>query len=419
VLRRTVLTAPLALGLSACASGTEAAPTPADAAPSPPNGAPVANTGHEFDVALYRQIASRPGNHFVSPYSLTAAFALVYPGARATTASEIAAVLGLNSDQSAATASSAALAHRLASETGGTQLDLANAAWVERTWELRRDYADTISDALGATIEQVDFINDQVAALARINAWAAAATQNRIPTILSEPDPDRRLVLTNAVYFKGDWTTPFLARDTQARPFHAPGGDITAPLMRQIMSKRYFETETFQAAEFDYDQGAFALDVFLPRERSSLAAFERDLTGAALDAWLTQLGEAEQARLDVMLPKLELRADYGGLGDTLQDMGMREAFSNGADFSGITARADQALKISAVIQKTYLNIDEKGTEAAAVTAIDMVAITSARIGPPPPPPIPFYCDRPFFLALRHKPTNALLFLGRITTVAPD
>jgi serpin B len=408
MLRRTVLTAPLALGLSACASGTEAELMPSP----PPSSAPANNAGHEFDVALYRQLARTPGNHFVSPYSLAAAFALVYPGARGVTASEIAGVIGFNSDQAAATAESAALARRFAGETGGSQIDIANAAWVERTMALAPDYSRAISEDLGATIESVDFIRNQTAALARINAWTARATHDRITEILTMPDPSRRLVLTNAIYFKGDWSDQFKASDTQDGPFHAIGGEVSARLMRQVTYSSYLETDAFQAAEFEYDQGAFALAVFLPRERSTLAAFEQDLTAARLDDWLSRLATAERARLDVVLPKLELRTNYGELAGTLRAMGMRQAFVEGADFSGIAATS---LMISAVIQKTYLNIDEKGTEAAAVTAVDIV-VTSARRDPEAPP-IEFHCDRPFFVVLRHKPSNAVLFLGRITTTA--
>jgi serpin B len=405
MLRRTVLAAPLALGLSACAAGTDAEPS----SPIPPSGAPADNSGHEFDVALYRQLAREPGNQFVSPYSLAGAFALVYPGARGTTASEIGGTIGFDADIGAATARSAALARAIASNTGGSQIDIANAAWVERTLALSADYARAVSADLGATIEAVDFIRNQAAALAQINAWAARSTHDRITEILTQPNPARRLVLTNAIYFKGEWTDQFNARDTREGPFHAVGGDVTAPLMRQTINARYIQTDVFQAAEFDYDQGAFALAVFLPRANARLNAFEQNLTGARLDAWLRQLAEAEAARLDVILPKVEMRTNYE-LNDALRAMGIRQAFTEAADFSGMTSQA--SLAISGVIQKTYLNIDEKGTEAAAVTAVDIV-VTSAPIQQEPP--IAFHCDRPFFVVLRHKPSDALLFLGRIVT----
>jgi serpin B len=182
--------------------------------------------------------------------------------------------------------------------------------------------------------------------------------------------------------------------------------------MRQVTSARYFEGESFQAAEFDYDDGEFGLAVFLPRERAGLDAFERSLTGAQLDALLERLASAERARLDVTLPKIEMNAEYD-LVPQLQSLGLRAAFTDVADFSGVTEQT--SLAVSAVIHKTFLAIDEEGTEAAAVTAIDMRA--TAAPGAPEPPPIEFKADHPFFIVLRHKPTRARLFLGRIASVS--
>ncbi|MBX3509957.1 MAG: serpin family protein [Hyphomonadaceae bacterium] len=399
--RRALLMTAAAAALSACASQDQGARAHAAAA-SP----------HDFAAALYRQLAAHAGNQFVSPYSVSAAFALVYPGARGQTAAEIAGVLGYSSSSSTATAEARALADALQAQTGGSTFTLANAAWVERTLVLSPDYARAVRDELGATIEPVDFIANQPAALARINAWAGEATRGRIPQVLTTPDESRRLVLTNAVHFLGRWSAPFSARATRDGVFHADGADTPARLMRQTTQARYFDNETLQAAEFDYDDGAFALAVLLPREVVGLARFERDLSGDQLGRWLQTLTEAAPQRLDVTLPKLEIRGDYE-LSGPLQAMGMRAAFTNAADFSGITEA--QALAISAVVHKTFLKIDEDGAEAAAVTAIDMVA-TAAPIRPPALP-IEFKADRPFAIVLLHKPTGAILFMGRIVTTA--
>lgn len=167
----------------------------------------------------------------------------------------------------------------------------------------------------------------------------------------------------------------------------------------------------FQLADLDYDEGAFALAVFLPKERTGLAAFERELSGENLDIWLSNLSGAQRPRLDLTLPKVEMRANYQ-LGAILEAMGVREAFASGADFDAMAS--DRSLMISQVIHKTFLAIDEEGTEAAAVTAVDMVT-SSARIGPPPPPPIEFKADHPFFIVLHQRPTRTRLFMGRIAT----
>jgi serpin B len=364
-----------------------------------------------FDVRLYRAVAAEAGNQFVSPFSVACAFALLYPGARGQTAVEMAATFGFDPSPAAQAVQTRALAHILTTQTGGSEFTTANAAWVERTMALRAEYGRMIREEFGATIEAVDFIANQGAALRRINAWAARETHDRIPEILTNRDQNRRLVLTNAVYFKGKWSDPFSANATRDGDFYAASGETQrARLMRKVTHARYVEGDGFQAAEFDYGDGEFGLAVFLPRERTGVVAFERDLTGANLDAWLQRLTEAERAQLDVTLPKVELNADYD-LVPQLQALGLRAAFDDSADFSGVTEQT--SLAVSAVIHKTFLAIDEEGTEAAAVTAIDMR--TSAAPGFPELP-IEFKADHPFFIVLRHKQTRARLFLGRIAMI---
>lgn len=406
MLRRTLLLSVASLALWGCTNAPSAGQEPITPAPTPH----LPLTSDDFDVALYRQIAARPGNQFVSPYSVSAAFSLLYPGARGDTASEMAAAFGFDASQAAATQAARARAEAIRTQTGGSELSIANAAWVERTMQLDPDYARSVSEGLGGTIQALDFINQPAASLRTINDWAARQTHDRIREILNNPDPSRRLVLTNAVYFKGEWSDQFSANNTHDGPFHpASGADTTARLMHQTTHAHYFEEPSFQAAQFDYDQGAFALAVFLPRERAGLAAFEAALNGAGLRGHLQRLANAEITRLAVTLPKVEMNASYD-LIPPLQAIGLHRTFDN-ADFSGVTHQ--ETLAISAVVQKTFLAIDEKGTEAAAVTAIDMVA-TAAPIQQAPP--IPFVADRPFFIVLHHKPSATLLFLGRVATV---
>jgi serpin B len=365
-----------------------------------------------FDLGLYRALAAPGGNQFVSPYSVLSAFALLYPGARGQTAAEMAATFGFDANVAAQIVRTRALRDALAAQTGRSEFTTANAAWVERTMALSAAYARTIREELGATIEAVPFIANQTAALRTINAWAARETHDRIPEILTREDPARRLVLTNAVYFKGQWQQQFSANATHDGDFFAEGGATQrARLMHKVLRTPYYEGEGFQAAEFLYDDGAFSLAVFLPRTRDGLAAFERQLMGSTLDRWLTDLDTAERPRLDVTLPKVEMRTDYD-LVPQLQALGLRLAFMDGADFSGVTEQ--ERLAVSAVIHKTFLAIDEEGTEAAAVTAIDMRA--TAAMPQPEAPPIEFRADHPFFIVLRHKPTGTKLFMGRVAQV---
>lgn len=411
--RRALLWSAACAALAGCANASEPQPTPVVPMPQPtPTPAPILTPGNDpFDVALYRAVAAQPGNQFVSPYSVTSAFALLYPGARGATLAELATALRFDPDVARQTRHTRAVADAIAAQTGGSEYTSANAAWVEQTMALHDAYARTIREELGASIEEVPFIANQGAALRRINAWASRETRGRIPEILTEPDPARRLVLTNAVYFKGKWQQQFSANATSDGDFFAAGGAQRARLMQKTMRTPYYEGEGFQVAEFIYDEGAFSLAVFLPRARDGLAAFESQLAGNRLDRWLVDLDNAERPRLRVTLPKVEMNMDYD-LVPQLRALGMRLAFGDGADFTGVTE--EERLAISAVIHKTFLAIDEEGTEAAAVTAIDMRA-TSA-MPQPEAPPIEFKADHPFFIVLRHKPTNTRLFMGRVAEV---
>lgn len=391
-----------ALVLAACA-----APVTAEQSPAPPDAPPAASPS-AFATALYREAAEAPGNHFLSPYSVESAFALLYPGARGQTADEIAAAFGFETDAEAAAIRVHARDRALqGAEASG--LSLANAIWVERTFALAPGYERIVRERLGGVIEALDFVNQTEASRVRINAWAAAATRDRIRDLLNPGiiQPDTRLVLTNAVHFKADWADPFPASATRDGDFHAADGrTLAAELMRQTTRARYFETADFQAAEFDYEGGQFALAVFLPRAPGGIAAFDANLTAPALDAWLAQLAQAEPANLNLVLPKVTMEASYE-LAETMQDLGVRTAFTHAADLSGLGAAG---LYVTNVVHKTFLAIDEQGTEAAAATAI-VIAPTAAPIEQPRR--IDFIADRPFFLALRHRESGAILFIGRV------
>lgn len=403
--RRAFLTTACAAALTACAATppeqdqTEAAlpmPTPA-LEPS-------------FDVALYRQLAVEPGNQFLSPFSVRSAFALLYPGARGQTAREMAALFPFDSDRDVAATQVANQARALQTGADGP-LQIANAAWVQRSFTLEPAYQRTVRETLGSEVETVNFAQESVAR-ARINRWVSDATRERIQDLIPPGfiSGATRLVLTNAVYFKATWAHPFDANATTDGQFHAAAGPQPARLMRQTTHARYFETPTFQAAELPYNEGGFALAVFLPREASSLAAFETQLTSEQLDAWLAQVRTAPSARLALTLPQVEMEASYD-LIPPLRALGVRTAFTDQADLTGISAAG--GLAVSGVVHKTFLKIDEAGTEAAAATGIG-VALTAAPIQQPAP--IPFRADRPFFIVLRHVESGTILFLGRVTEV---
>jgi len=370
-------------------------------------GAPTSNG---WEVTLYRQLAARDGNQLVSPLSLKAAFALIYPGARGQSADEIAQVFDLSGND-VASARQARLIQDL--QSSGV-FKSANAVWVDQRFTLARDYRHQVADDLHAQIEALDFQRAPEASRLHINAWASAETNARIPELLPAGfiASDTELVLANAVYFKADWMAPFAPSATREASFHPlGGGDQRALMMHGLRRGRYIEGDGFQAADFDFKDGRFALTIFLPRGRDGLAAFERRLSPGQLLGWLTQINGAAEARLDVALPKLRLEGRYE-LAPMLKAMGLRAVFSDHADLAGISP--DARLKISRVAQNTFLAMDEAGVEAAAATGIGIVATAMPR---PQAPPIVFNVDHPFLLALRDRNSGAIVFMGRVATLA--
>ena len=238
--------------------------------------------------------------------------------------------------------------------------------------------------------------------------WAAEQTAGRIKDILKlENITDRtRLVLTNAVYFKADWLRPFQASQTRARPFSlAGGGSVQVPMMRQRGMFKLLETPSFEAVEMPYKGEELSMLIFLPRETSSLKQFEQGLEGPALGGWIERLRAAERADLELVVPKIELET-RASLVPQLRELGMRRAFTQMAQLGGIS---DGRLYLSDVLHQTYLRVDEKGTEAAAVTA-GLAEIVSM--------PREFHADRPFFFAIRDNRSGTLLFIGRIERPTP-
>jgi serpin B len=357
---------------------------------------------------LYGQLRAGGGNVFFSPHSIASALAMTYAGARGQTADEMRDVLHLGHEADAVHARFAALDQAL-EERDGVELAVANALWGQEGFGFREPFLESLERHYGAGLRRVDFDAGLAAAVAEINRWVAKQTNDRIEQLVAEDSftPPIRLVLTNAIYFKGAWAQPFDERATREGPFHlAGGGTVTVPLMRQKSGFRYQDGDGFAALELPYEGEEIAMLVVLPDEVGGLEALERSLTPEMLEGWIDDL---QDERVDVVLPRFRLETRYA-LADHLAELGMSSAFDREtADFSGITGRRD--LFISAVIHKAFVETDEEGTEAAAATAVGM-ALTSV-----PAPPKTFHADRPFLFLVRDRETGAVLFLGRIANPA--
>jgi len=360
-----------------------------------------------FATDLYRQVRTTPGNLFMSPHSISLALAMTYAGAAGDTAAQMADALHFELPEpqlhAAFDALDLTLASRAAQATGDTipfRLEVANALFGQTGWPFLPSFLDTLALYYGAGMRVLDFAADPEAARGVINDWVAERTHDRIQDLLPEGSvhPSTRLVLANAIYFSAAWDTPFEVSATADRPFHLQGGTtINVPTLHQDEELGYGAGAGFRAAELPYDGGQLSMVVIVPDD---LAAFEAGFDQARL---AQVVGAITTHQLDLMLPKFRFDAPLG-LRDHLIALGMTDAFSEAADLSRIGG--DRDLLIQDVVHKGFVAIDERGTEAAAATAV-LVGDTSV------PERAVLAVDRPFLFLIRDRPTGAVLFLGRV------
>jgi serine protease inhibitor len=368
----------------------------------------VVEGDNAFAVALYGRLRNQIGNLFFSPESISTALAMAYAGARGGTASEMAKTLHFTLPPEKLHPAMGALLSELNAAHEGYQLSVANALWAQQGYTFLDDFLNLLKTNYGAGLNQVNFKGATEAARLTINQWVEQKTQDKIKDLL-QPGAlrsDTRLVLTNAIYFKGDWETQFDKAQTKNEDFHlSKAQTTTAPLMHREGRFSYFDGGTFQILEIPYKSKELSMIVFLPKDASGLSALEQSLTGSNLQQWLGQL--ASVSKVIVTMPKFKMTQQFE-LGSTLSAMGMPQAFSSSADFSGMTGHRDFA--ISEVIHKAYVDVNEEGTEAAAATAVTMRAL--AMPAPQAPPPV-FRADHPFVFMIRDNRSASILFMGRM------
>lgn len=384
------------------------------------------NTAFALDLyAAVRQdedLISADGNLLFSPYSVSQALAMTYAGARGETATQMAETLGFRLSQPALHAVFANLnADLVASGNAeGSQdeseppraLRLANALWGERTYPFDSVYTGELARYYGAGLQKVDFLGAPEDARQDINAWVAEQTEDRIRDIVPPGaiDAATRLVLANAIWFYGSWASPFYPSATEGDDFFLKdGATATVPFMVQHDFLPYAGGDGYQAIEFPYQGSGFTFTVILPDE-GQFATVEAGLDAGTLSAAIGQLTDTD---VRVYLPKFEF--EFGAsLAQTLQAMGMTDAFDAArADFTGmVEGTPPEPLSIGEVLHKAFIGVDEKGTEAAAATVVE-IAAGAAPDQPTPPPPIEVRIDRPFLFAIRDSRTGTVLFLGRV------
>jgi serpin B len=362
-----------------------------------------------FALDLYGQLKVNPGNLFFSPYSISSCLAMTYAGARGDTEKQMRQVLHMGNDQHEIHASFSQLQSQLA-EAGkqkGIELTLANALWTQKGHAFLPDFLEIAKGNYHANLNQVDFKRESEIARGEINHWVAQATKDKIQNILPPGSLTEltRLVLANAIYFKGVWEKPYDTNGTTPQSFHLSGNrDRTIPLMHHFDDVRYMDDSEFQAVELPYQGRQLSMVVLLPKELDGCSRLE---TGLAPEFISRSLSQMKQQRVEIFLPRFKLESGFE-LNPTLIKMGMPDAFGSKGDFSGMDG--SKSLYISGVFHKAWGEVNEEGTEAAAATAVTMRATSIAK--PLPPPPV-FRADHPFIFFIRDTRSGSILFLGRL------
>ena len=362
----------------------------------------------EFALELYRALGTTSGNLFSSPYSISTALAMTYAGARGNTATQMARALHFLLEQEMLHSSFAALQARLnqLESTHDIQLKIANTLFPHKRYAFLEEFLTLTKQFYGARITPLDYANPE-AARQTINTWVEDKTESKIKDLIPPRilDDLTRLVLVNAIYFKGNWANPFYENITSEAPFWiASDRHVDARMMSQKDTFKYFEDANLQVLELPYIGNDLSMLILLPREIGGLEKLETRLTRETLDRWINNLRMRE---VIVCLPRFEMTFPFR-LDDTLQTLGLVDAFDmNKANFSGMDGSRE--LYIGAVLHKAFVAVDEKGTEAAAATAV----IMQLRAMTIPPT---FRADHPFVFLIRENSTGSILFLGRM--VAP-
>jgi serine protease inhibitor len=365
----------------------------------------VVDANTRFSFKLFNQIYQQQENQniVISPASISAALSMTYNGAKGETQEAIANTLEL-SGISLEDINQGNLELKQSLETTDEKitLNIANSLWLDQSTSFLPDFIQRVAESYKAELTQLDFSDPNSAA--EVNNWVTDKTNNKIDKIVDRIEPNQILFLINAVYFKAPWRTPFSEAATEAAPFTLLDGSTKQhPLMNHSGDYGYFETNTLQAIHLPYGEGRWGFYVFLPKTGMTLASFYETLTAENWEEWMKEL-RYNYVPGSITLPRFTLEYDIA-LNDTLKALGMEMAFDpQQSDFSGMT---ETPATISQVKHKTFIEVNEEGTEAAAVTSVGIVA-TSV-----PPPPFSMVVDRPFFCAIRDNETGTILFMGSI------
>jgi serine protease inhibitor len=375
-----------------------------------------AEGNNDFALAMYGQLRQRPGNLFFSPFSIRTALAMTHAGAKGETAAQMREALRILSPDETLHAAFAEIIQRLNTAGGKYEMAVANSLWGQDGAPLQPGFLDLIARYYSGGMNLVDFRRRAEAARLTMNRWVEEKTRQKIRELIPSGglDADTRLVLVNAVYFKGMWVLQFRKAATRDEPFRLEGGGtVQAPLMHQHQYVQYLEAAGYQAVDLIYRGGDLSMLVLLPDRKDRLRDLEKALSARILHDCAARMRTRE---VELFLPRFKITWGTVNMRDQLAALGMPLAFTRfQADFSGINGHEppdEESLFLSAVFHQAFVEVNEEGTEAAAATAVSV--LPSAALRPSRPPPVPiFRADHPFLFAIRDRKSDAILFLGRM------
>jgi serpin B len=382
----------------------------------------LAQSQNAFATDLYAQLRGQPGNLFFSPRSVATALSMTFVGAKGDTSTEMAKVLHLQALRSGTQNATLTLPGLVLDGYAeqqkllfhepvhdGLELHAANGVWLKADYPLKPEFGKAVTESFKGSLEPVDFSNEP-AVRKKINSWVSDQTEHKIQDLIPANvlKPDTRLVLANAIYFKAVWQAKFEREATGKAKFHVSlNKDVDVDMMRQTRFFELAELEGFKLLVMPYKGNEASMVVLLPDKVDGLADLEMSLTAGKLASWLEK---TKSVRVALSLPRFKSTSTLN-LNNPLMDLGMKKAFSVGqADFTGIANVPGDPLYIGLVMHKAFVDVNEEGTEAAAATAVSMMAGAAMR----PAEPVPFVADHPFVYIIRSTRTGGILFMGRLS-----
>jgi len=374
----------------------------------------VVDANNQFALDYYSKLKSKDsGNIFFSPFSISSAFVMTYEGAKSETAEEMRSVFYFPEDSNLRRTEYASIFDELNKGDKKYKLSSANALWAQQDYQFSKDYFDNVEKYYSGKATNLDFKKDPEGSRITINSWVENQTNEKIKDLIPSGliNTMTKLVLTNAIYFKGEWVKQFNKNDTKEENFRTSnGGAVKAQMMQRTDDEaifNYAENSNLQILEMPYSGNELSILLLLPKN-DNLTKLESILSTKNISDWKKNL---EEQRVKIYIPKFKFETKYF-MADDLKEMGMPLAFSDSTDFSGMTASGKKDLKIDEAIHQAFVEVNEEGTEAAAATAVTMAPLGAA--GPQKEPKIPiFRADHPFIFLIQQKSTGNILFMGRV------